>query len=289
MAPTKVTSSLPHGTFSMRELISTKFPPQSYWIDEGLLRYGAKLVIGGAPKSHKSFVLNSIIADMVIGGSLFETYANLHGRQERRFHCPGGARVLLLEQEIGDEGLQERFKDFIAAQDTAQQTLLLDHVFINSCNKELRLDEPTGVRYIEEVIDATKPDIVAFDPLVEFHSVDENSTQEVMKMLSAIDRMRAKFNFATIINHHAKKPQTGGFGGGSTGPNALRGSSSLYGKVDGVLMLSLANENAGIVTIAPTLRRARPIWPFQVKLDKNLLKHRFHKWVKRGKHDEDEE
>jgi hypothetical protein len=53
-----------------------------------------------------------------------------------------------------------------------------------------------------------------------------------------------------------------------------------------VLMLTLSDERLGKILITPTLRHATGIGAFQVKLDRDLLKHEFHKWGR--KEDEDE-
>jgi hypothetical protein len=209
---------------------------------------------------------------------LFGAESRKAGNKTDRFRCPKHCRVLLLEQEVGEFDLQKRFGsqlEMLPDNDPRKESLL-SNLFVHSCDHSLQLDNPTGVAAIDSVIAEVKPDVVVFDPLIEFHTADENDTQSMTKILRNIDTLRETHKFTTILSHHTRKPSEG-FGANSPGtPDRLRGNSALYGKGDAFLMLSVANRNAGIVRIQSTLRRGKPINDFYVKLNKTTLQFEWH-------------
>lgn len=265
---------------SVRDLLGKTFPPQPFWIDEGLLQHGSMMIIGGPPKSYKSFILNTIIADAILGGPLFGAHSKHAGKTRPRFNCPGGARVLLFEQEIGEFDLQNRLRDLVNKMGPADADRFSDSLHIESCNHQLQLDSNDGKAKIDIIIGNVKPTIVIFDPIIEFHTGDENNAQEMTKVLRNIDNLREKHKFTTIISHHTKKPNDNGnhFGGADNSPDRLRGSSTVYGKGDAFLMLNVNNRDAGIVGVTSVLRRGRPVKPFWVCLNNDTLKFEWCGW-----------
>ena len=263
---------------SLKDLLLKEFPPQPYWIDEGLLSIGSMMVIGGGPKSYKSFILNTIIDDCILGGPLFGAHSRHAGQMLPRFQCKGGAKVLLFEQEVGEYDLKQRLQDRVRSLSESDSALLGSSLYIESCNHDMQLDTPQGIAKITSLVESIRPQIVIFDPIVEFHTSNENDAQEVTKVLRNLDGLRERYSFTTILSHHTKKPSEGTAGGGlgetssASSPDRLRGSSTLYGKGDTFLMLSVVNRKAGIVKISPVVRRGRPINPFFVQLDPATLR-----------------
>lgn len=262
-------------TISLRELITKPVESAPFLIDEGILNVGSILVIGGPPKSYKSFILNTIIQHLINATPLFGAHSRRHGREVSRFTCPRPCRVLLLEQEIGEYDLKNRFGEQLKLIGEKEREALLSNLYIHSCDHMLQLDNQVGVNTIDAVIASVKPDVVIFDPLIEFHTADENDTQSMTRILRNIDFLREKHKFTTILSHHTRKPSDQ-FGGTTPGtPDRLRGNSALYGKGDAFLMLSVVNRNSGIVRINATLRRAKPIKDFYVRLNRKTLQFEF--------------
>jgi RecA-family ATPase len=267
--------SSPRWPLSFGELRNKKFAPDNNAIvNEGLLARNAIMVIGGPPKAYKSFVLDTVLVHLATGTNLFGAYRQKHGRAEDALRVRAPQKVLLFEQEIGEFDLQDRLNAVYGSLTAAQQQLVDQNLHTYSCDARLQLDNQTGVAEVAALCAYVKPDVVAFDPLVEFHTSDENSTKDMSLILRNIDFLRQKYDFATLINHHHGKPTAGDV---RQGPDLLRGSSVLYGKADSFLTLAVANRNAKRIGITFTIRRGKPIAPMYVLLD-DAMRARFMEW-----------
>jgi hypothetical protein len=122
--------------------------------------------------------------------------------------------------------------------------------------------------------------VLCLDPLIEFHTSDENSTKDMSMVLRAIDHLRERHHFATIINHHTGKPSPEKH---REGPDQLRGNSVIFGKGDSYLMIQHLNKTSSIVRIDFTVRRGRPIESVQVRLDWDALQARYFDWGRKLK------
>lgn len=258
---------------SARELVSRVFEKSPHIIDEGLLHEKGIMFIGGPPKAYKSFIINSICYHLATGTNLFGVVRKKSRQEVDRFNIQRPYRVLLLEQEIGDFSLKDRLLPLANSLPLEQRELLLDNLFTHSCDRNLRLDKQLGVDAIASLVEKTKPDILVFDPLAEFHHRDENSAQEMLEVMRGLDLLKDKFGIATILGHHCGKANDL-----RAGADALRGSSAIFGKGDSYLMVNVHNRGAGIIRIEPTIRRGVPIRPFLVKLDWSELRIKFMDW-----------
>ena len=239
---------------SMRELVNTKFSASPFIIGDGLLGEQAILIIGGPPKSYKSFLVNTLIQHLTSATPLFSASRSTH----IYFNIPKANRVLLLEQEIGGYDLRERLLGLAQQLPPHQQEQLMDNLFVQSCDHNMRLDSIAGRTYLAEMIHEVKPQVVILDPFIEFHDADENSTREMSHMLHNLDWLRERLHFATVIVHHTAKLND--FNSLRSGPDLLRGSSVLQGKADSFLMVQLLKTDpTPELRLQFTLRRGKPI------------------------------
>lgn len=259
---------------SARELVSRVYEKSPYIIDENILHDKGLMFIGGAPKSYKSFVLNTLCMHLATGTPLFGAYRKKARETAPAFRVQKPYRILLFEQEIGDFSLKDRLLPLADTLEELQRSLFLDNVFTHSCDRSLRLDNPEGAAAIGKIIEEVKPDIVIFDPLVEFHHGDENSTQDMSRVMRGVDWIRDRYNVAVIMSHHCGKATEL-----RSGADALRGSSAIFGKGDSYFMLTVHNRGAGIMAVEPTLRRGIPIRRFLIKLDWSGLNFKFVDWA----------
>lgn len=263
------------------ELLAKSFPPGASLIGSGLLQRNSILVIGGPPKSYKSFLLNTILYHLATATPVFGASRSIRGgEREPVFTVGESCRVLLLEQEIGEEDLQLRFRTLLEHVPGPERILCSERIYSYSCDYEMQLDHHYGRHILREVIGDVKPQVVAFDPLVEFHTSDENSSKDMVRVLHGIDELRQEMHFATIINHHLSKPRQDDM---RTGPDRLRGSSVLYGKGDSFLTLVPDGRDDGLVEISFKLRRARPVSDMFVRVDLDTLLAHFEGWKKTNK------
>ena len=267
-------------TFSFAELLGhLRKPDLDSIVNEGILGSNAIMVIGGPPKSYKSFVSNTLSIDLVTGYHLFSALRKHAKQVTRAFEVRAPQRVLIFEQEIGEDDMEDRLKPAYEALSLYQQDLVRTGLYTHSLDHRLQLDTPEGVNLIAEEIARVRPSVVIFDPLIEFHTSDENSSEDMAKILRHLDWLREKYKFATIINHHeGKQGQVK-----RTGADRLRGSSVLYGKGDTFLTLEVLNRDASLVGCKFTVRRGKPIHPFIVKLDPVTMRANFFSWGSRVK------
>lgn len=266
--------------YSARELLALQFERPSQIIHEGLLDENSIMIIGGPPKSYKSFLAKTIGLHLATGENLFGAYRTRNSIRTPAFPVERPVRVLYLEQEIGVRSLQTRTAK-IAANLNGTQDAYLDNFFSHSTDRDLRLDTHDGLLAIGRQIEQAKPEVVILDPLIEFHGQDENSSAEMSNVMRGVDSIRSHYKVAMIIAHHAAKAN-----GTHYGPDRLRGSSILFGKSDCVLMLDVHNRGAGIIKVNPTLRRDKPIRPFLLKMDWQSLTYRFFDWYSQKSSDQ---
>lgn len=257
----------------LKELSTKTFTQSPFIIGDGLLNQKAVMVVGGPPKSFKSFLVNTIGYHLTTGTPLFSHFDSHHVY----FPIPKPVKVLVLEQEIGEPDLQLRLNQLLEQVHPDHQERMKENLWSHSDDDRMKLDTIAGRTHIGELIHYVKPDVVIMDPLVEFHGGDENSSRDMATTLRNLDWLRHRLNFATIIVHHTGKPSDASFL--RQGPELLRGSSVLHGKADTFLMLTCQHDAPPQLKVKYTMRRGRPIQPMILRADDSCL-FRFHGWDK---------
>lgn len=268
-------SSIPFG-----ELLTKSFPPTHHIIQPGLLSKGSILIIGGPPKTYKSFVLTDLLISLATGTPLWgATRSPGGGRTVPAFPISSPKTVLYIEQEVGEMDLQERLLEMVKYMPPQARELCNQNIRVRSCDRRIRLDDPEGTKRLAHVIhDANSPDIVALDPLIEFHGSDENSAQEMAYVFHHLDMLRETFGFASLINHHTTKPVKDN---PRKGPDLLRGSSVIFGKGDSYIIIDQPDRRKiGRLVLDFTLRRGKPIGSLRLKLNLDTLRMEFDGWTK---------
>jgi AAA domain len=147
---------------------------------------------------------------------------------------------------------------------------------IKDSHRCLLLEQEVGEEDLQHrLIEDTTPEVVAFDPLIEFHQQDENSATAMAKVMHGLSELRAQWGFSSLINHHLSKPQQNMV---REGPDQLRGSSVIYGKGDTFVTLKPNNVH-GQIRLQFKLRRAAPIEDMYIQLNKNTLRFEFAFWA----------
>ena len=280
LAPQKVI------TYSFRNLLGhPRKVENNSLIGEGILKNNAMMVLGGPPKAFKSFTSLTMATELATGASsLFSALRTDHGRPHLAFPITKPCRVLVLEQEVGEDDLEDRLKPLYESLSPEYQQRMLENLFTHSLDHTLRLDMEDGCEAISEIITQTHPEVIVFDPLIEFHCVNENDTQSMAMVMRNLSLLRQRFDpLATLIDHHEGKETIMK----RQGPDRLRGNSAIYGKGDTFLMIHVANRNAMMVNCEFTLRRGKPINPFSIRMNPVSLRAEFNKWGKLKVRDED--
>lgn len=179
------------GTFS--ELRSRELPEVRWWIDPILPR-GGTLLTGGEAGIGKSFIALEYIRALASGTPLFG---------HSRILPPGPARVLYVEQELGEAGLQERIRKVFAEEsaETAERCLYI------SKDTGIRLDSDEGIRRLRDHVYEFYPDVLVLDPVGYMMVGDENSNQAVNIIFQNLEWLKGTNpDLGIILVHHFAKP-----------------------------------------------------------------------------------
>lgn len=205
---------------SVEDLLAKTFPPSDTMLGGNLLDKAGALLISGPQK---------------VGKSLFATQLalSLAGRQDFLGFGVGAHdyRVLIVQAEVSEKRMQERFvRQVRAYPDEARRRIL------NACvYSSVKLDDAQGAATIHAWVDEHKPDLLIIDPLANFHTGDENIAQDMSRVTTALDDIRAKGVAVALVHHHGK----GSTRNSNVGYKA-RGSSVLPGWYDSHLSLEWA-------------------------------------------------
>lgn len=193
-------------------------PPEQRWLVEQLWSDQAVGIIGGEPKCCKSFLALSLGVAVASGKPCL-----------RRFAVPTPGRVLIYPAEDALSVVRRRLQGICAAEQIDFEKLPL---FVITAPR-FQLDAQTDRAQLIDTIQTLKPTLLIFDPFVRLHTIDENASGEVAKLLQHLRSLQRTHKLAVVLVHHAKK------GGSSKRPGqALRGSSDFHAWGDSNLYLT---------------------------------------------------
>lgn len=197
------------------------------WMIEGLWGRSAVGLIGGAPKSLKSWLALDMALSVATGTPALGAYAVKE---------QGPALVYLAEDAL--EVIRERIDGMARHRGVLFETINL-HVITAP---RLRLDSTRDRSRLIGTVSRLRPRLLLLDPLVRLHSLDENDARAIAELLAYIRELERRFELAVILVHHTRK--------NASGPQAgqnLRGSSDLHAFGDSNLYLRRTRERLLLV------------------------------------------
>jgi len=199
-------SSLGFPLLRPHELPSLK--TEQKWLIDDLWGYQAVGIIGGEPKSYKSFLALELGIAVASGKICL-------GRYPVKKKGP----VLLYAAEDALHIVRERLEAMCKSHGLELQKLNFWVVTV----PVMRLDHKRDRNQLVHTIEKVKPALLILDPFVRLHRIDENISSEVAPLLAFLRQQQRQQGCAVILVHHARK------GGGSMrGGQALRGSSEFH-------------------------------------------------------------
>jgi KaiC/GvpD/RAD55 family RecA-like ATPase len=235
---------------SVLDLLAKEFPATDSMLGAGLLDRGGATLISGPQK---------------VGKSLFATQLALSLADREPylgFKCGSDDyRVLILQAEVAPKRMQERF----AKQRATFSYKALERVLSASVFSSVKLDSDEGQAMVAGWVQQYKPDLLIVDPLSNFHTGDENTAQDMSKVISVLDGIRQEGVAVVLVHHHGK----GSAGKANVGHKA-RGSSALPGWYDSHLSLEWA-EPQKTVRLCFELRHAETPEDLILKLNPETL------------------
>jgi len=218
---------------SAREFFSR--PPEKLeWSVRNLIEQGTFVVLGGEPKTSKTWAALEICLSVASGTDCFNNFEFTTFRKQKPVF------MFLLEDNANN--VKARLAALATDKGIAPDDLKDLPLWLR-CRKPLCLTEQA-----EEIIEAvrwhqTSPQregLILIDPLRNAHREDENDSTKMKAVLEACLHIRDRTGYTLLVNHHFKKMKKNEE---ESPGNAMRGTSSLYGAVDGIIgMRKIEND-----------------------------------------------
>jgi hypothetical protein len=194
---------------------------QTPWLVQTLWSAAAVGVIGGAPKTCKSWLGLDMAVSVASGTACL---GRLH------VDDPGSALVYLAEDAL--PSVRHRVAQLCQHRGLSLAGLDLHVVTAPS----LRLDLEPDRRALDQTLTALQPKLLLLDPLVRLHRLDENSAADISGLLGFLRQLNRQHGVAVVLVHHMAKRARQDPG------QALRGSSDLHAWTDSACYLVHRNE-----------------------------------------------
>lgn len=238
-------TALPYATLHAGKLQSQTAPLS--WVVENLFLEAGAGILGGAPKSCKSFFALDLCVAIASGTSCAGAF---------RVLSPGPTVVLCAEDPHAV--ICERLSALARARGRELDDLPIEVVV----EPVVRL--PEGLERLEATIAAFKPRLLLLDPLIRLHRADENSASEMSVILDGLRRLARSSKTAILLVHHSRKAAAGNGGAG------LRGSSDLHAFGDSNLYLRKLSQDSALELKIEHRAAAAPA-PVRLKLKVDKL------------------
>lgn len=193
-------------------------PPEARWLIESLWADRGVGVIGGTPKSYKSW-LGLEIASAVAGGT----------KCLGQFAVPraGPALVYLAEDDLSEVRIRLNHL-------AESKGLSIDELDVHViCAPTVRLDLDRDLKRLAKTVGRIKPRFLLLDPFVRLHRSDENNASDISHILGHLRTIQRHYDTAVCIVHHTRKTSSSNQRG-----QALRGSGDLHAWGDSNLYLT---------------------------------------------------
>ncbi len=210
------------------------------WLIDQLWTAQAVGIIGGTPKSYKTWLALEMAVAVASGSACLATFA-----------VPSPGSVLLYAAEDSESALRARLESL-----AAHHQLYLPYLDIRVITADsLRLDRTTDQERLEATLMLHRPALLILDPLVRLHAIDENAAGEIAALLGYLRLLQRKTGAAIALVHHARKNLSANGGAGYS----LRGSSDLYAWVDSFLYLRRQHGQLMLSTEHRSASGAEPV------------------------------
>lgn len=176
------------------------------WLADELLIVGGAAILGGPPKSGKSYFALELCVAIASGTPC-----------AARFKVPTPGRVTLFCAEDPPAVVVNRLTSLARSRGFTLDQLPID-VIVEPDGVRL----PEGLARLAATIAKSPHSLVLLDPLIRLHRADENSAAEMSVILDGIRALARASTTAVLLVHHTRKAPAGASPGAS-----FRGSSDL--------------------------------------------------------------
>ncbi len=182
--------------------------PEPAWLFEGLWADSGVGLIGGEPKSFKSWLALEMATSLASGRPCLGVY---------EVQRPGGVLVYMAEDAAAV--VKQRLTAICRHRQLELASL---PIYVITADL-LRLDHQADQQRLRRTLERLRPRMLVLDPLVRLHTANENSANEISALLAYFRQLQRAFDCAIVIVHHSRK------NGSPVRPGqALRGSGDLH-------------------------------------------------------------
>lgn len=219
-SPNTETESLPvlHASLLEEDL------PEKQWLVENLWPLSGVGLIGGHPKSCKSWLGLELALSVASGTPCLDSFSVKE---------PGTSLIFMAEDTL--PVVKKRLQALSCVRGIALENTDLRVITI----PRLRLDRDKDRKLLDNTLALHGPRFLLLDPLVRLHNSDENNAQEIAALLAGLRELQRKHNTAIALVHHARKNSSKRHHGQN-----LRGSSDIFAWAD--VLHFLSKESSGL-------------------------------------------
>ena len=220
-------------------------PEQGRWLVEKLWLDSGVGIVGGTPKTGKTWFALEFAVSVASGQAMFG-----------QFEVPQAGPVVVFPAEDDPRAIRDRVAGLCAHKGVELSSLPL-HIITS---RVVRLDEPEDRKGFSGLLERLKPRLVVLDPLVRLHGGDENYAGHIAELLGFLRGLQREHGCAIMLTHHVSKKRTKG---GQLG-QALRGSGELHAWGDSNVYLT--RKDGGVVRVELEHRAAAAPEPVHVAM-----------------------
>jgi hypothetical protein len=214
-------------------------PPQETWLIDDLWGVHHVGVLGGAPKTTKTWLGLDMAISVASGTPCLG-----------RFRCARSGTVLLYAAEDSEDMLRHRIDCLCAS-----RALSLPDIPVYVITEPaLRLDLPSHQQRLSQTLASLKPELLVLDPFVRLHRQNENDAGAVSAILGYLRELQRHHWTAIALVHHTRK------NGSSASPgNSLRGSSDVHAWGDDMLYLRREDDHLVLTIEHRSCKSLQPV------------------------------
>lgn len=235
---------------TLDELLKTEYPEARFTI-EHLFEAGTINMLSAPPNKWKSWVV--LHAAIVVASG-----ENFLGKFKTE-----KVPVMIVNEEDNERLLQERFN--MLMEEPADLPIYL-HI-----GKQIKITEEFVTELIMEA-QLKSIGLMIFDSLRSVHEADENSSQEMQKIMDQLKRI-SRAGITVLFTHHNRKKPYGGGSKDESGEES-RGSSAINAAIHGHLSCeeSKHDEQTYLVIRQQKLKADKKLDPFEIRIEHDKTK-----------------
>lgn len=213
-APSNKARKYLYKTFNALDVINAKsnfeFLIEKFWPKH------EPLLITGHGGAGKSLLTLQVAMDLV--------FPPANGFLDKFKIQPEQHKILFVQSENTFIGMKKRLSVIRSAY-AIHDNVLRDNIFFLGVNEDIRSvgDMMRGEFQdtVKENVENYGADILVIDPLISFHSLDENSNDQMRRLLDQVSILCEEVNVTPLLIHHHGKFSTDSGAGGGRGASAI--------------------------------------------------------------------